>query len=51
MVGNIFFTYFDKKKHNKTFSQKNVLVCSMVFGGGPLNTLKLFLPKILDFFR
>ena len=38
MTENTFFMYLDKK-NNKAFGQKKVLVCSMVFGGGQLNTL------------
>ena len=39
------------KKIIKHLAEKKVLVCSMVFGGGPFNTLKLFfLQNVLLFF-
>ena len=39
--------FFRKEEKNV---RKKVLVCSMVFGGGPLNTLKLFLDQMFYYF-
>ena len=41
--------YGQPLKNNETFCQKKVLLCAMVFGGGPLKTLKK-MAKCLLFF-
>ena len=38
------------KKNIKTFDQKKVWGCSMVFGGSPLNTLELLFGQMFDYF-
>ena len=51
MIKNNFFLHtLIKKKRKEIFSLKKVLVCSMLFGGRSLNTLKLFSEKCFIIF-